>query len=129
MKYLYEKLYYRMYKIMKIIERDESNTHLSAILLYSAIQLQNLFLLMLISMYLGLFEGGIKMENGEAIFLILSLGIVFFNWLIIIKNGRYKLIIAKESKLDHRKSNLIIDFVLVTSWALLFILAKLVDIQ
>ena len=112
---------------MKIIERDESMTHLSAILLYSALQLQNLFLLMLISMYLGLFDGSIQIENGEAIFFMFGIGIVFLNWLIIIKNGHYKLIISRESKLDNRKSNFIIDFFLVVSWVLLFIFAQLVD--
>ncbi|TWX44600.1 hypothetical protein [Colwellia hornerae] len=127
MKRLYEKLYYRLYKLMMLIERDKNATHLSAILLFSAIQLQNLFLFMLILMYFGLFNAGINIEHGEVLFFLFGIGVIFCNWMMIIKNGEYKKIIERENQNGYRISSLIIDSMMGMSLILLFVFARLVD--
>ncbi len=127
MKKTYEKLYYRLYKFMLLIEGNNESTHLSAILLFSAIQLQNMFLILLISMYFGFFEGGVKIDNGEVYFFIFGIGVIFFNWLLIKKNEQYKKIIDRENHLGYQLSSIIIDLLMVTSIIFSFVFARLID--
>ncbi len=94
---LYEFFYYRLYCWMERLEGKNSITHLSAAILFSALQMQNVFLLLLIGLKFGLISYYESSSWGSWVAYLIGILICIANCVFISRGDRYKKILEKYS--------------------------------
>ncbi|MFC6632277.1 hypothetical protein [Microbulbifer taiwanensis] len=128
--WLYELVYYRMYRWSERVEGGRSDTHISAAIILSFVLVQNVLLICFLLLFTGLSELDWLATLNKWVGFFIVVGICVVNIVLFERNGRYVSVVEKFCNDDDKSlvRDRVVDVVVIGSFVVTMLVIVLMAI-